>query len=122
MLNIARLPGSVSNIDCESFGFTDVLERCAFTVSPSDFHVLLGGYRFVEAVACPAAGPAGRPCLGARAHTQTSHTYCCGPKVGPDFVVAHTFIASPKAFENGGTVTILTDSARTNAMVDLYIE
>lgn len=122
MLNIATLPASVSDIDCASFGFTDVLERCAFKVSRSDLHTLLGGHRFDEAVACSPAGLIGRPCLDPKERTQTSHTYCCGPKVGPDFVVAHTFIARPKEFEHGGTITVLTDSSRTKAMVDLYIE
>jgi hypothetical protein len=122
MLNIAALPASLSDVDCASFGFTDVLERCAFKVSRADLNTLLGGYRFDEDVACPPAGPIGRPCLDPKARRQTSRTYCCGPKVGPDFVVAHTFIASPKEFEHGGTVTVLTDSSRTRAMVDLYIE
>lgn len=122
MLNIATLPASVSDIDCASFGFTDVLERCAFKVSPSDLKTLLGGYRFDEAVACPPGAPVGSPCLDAKERAQTSDTYCCSPKVGPDFAIAHTFIASPNEFEHGGTVTVLTDRDRTHAMVDLYLE
>jgi hypothetical protein len=43
MLNIAPLPASISDIDCASFGFTDVEMRCAFKIAPADFDALLAG-------------------------------------------------------------------------------
>ena len=122
MLNVEKLPASVSDIDCASFGFTDVLERCAFTIAPADFNALLGGYKYVEAAPCEPGDPVNAPCLDAKERAQSSHTFCCGPKVGPDFLISHTFIVSPKEFEHGGTVTVLADRSHSRAMVDLYVE
>ena len=122
MLNIGRLPVSVSDIDCASFGFTDVLERCAFGIAPADVHTLLSGYRYVEAVACRSDGSAGSPCLNANERSQSSHTFCCGPHVGVNFSISHTFVATPEDAEHGGSITILLDRTRSLAMVDLYVE
>lgn len=122
MLNIGTLPASVSDIDCASFGITDVLERCAFRIAPADLNALLRGYRYVEAVGCRSGGPVGMPCLDEKERAQSSHSYCCGPKVGPEFPIARAFTANPEEFEHGGTIEVLTDGSGSRAMVDLYIE
>ncbi|WP_294202445.1 hypothetical protein [uncultured Sphingomonas sp.] len=122
MLNIATLPASVTDIACTSFGLSDVLERCAFRASSADIGALLRGYRFTAARSCASAKPdAGGPCLEPPGR-QTSHNYCCGPAIGPDFPVAHIFVPQPREFDHGGMVTVLTDKSRTRVMVDLYIE
>lgn len=122
MLNVGTLPASVSDIDCASFGVTDVLERCAFSIAPPDLDALLRGYRYVEAIACRSGGPVGMPCLDEKERAQSSHSYCCGPKVGPEFPIARTFMTNPEEFEHGGTIAVLTDSSGSRVMVDLYIE
>ena len=91
-------------------------------IAPADVHTLLSGYRYVEAVACRSDGPVGVPCLDAKERSQSSHTYCCGPQVGVDFPIAHTFVATPKDAENGGSITVLLNRTRSLAMVDLYVE
>jgi hypothetical protein len=122
MLNIATLPVSVGDIACASFGFSDVLERCTFRAASSDINSLLRGYRFHTARSCSATEPdVGGPCLGT-AGPETSHNYCCGPAIGPDFPISHIYVAEPKEFDNGGMVLVVTDKRRTRVMVDLYIE
>ncbi|MBB4611186.1 hypothetical protein [Sphingomonas yabuuchiae] len=122
MLNIATLPASVTDIACASFGFSDVLERCTFRAASSDISALLRGYRFHTTRSCSSAGPGvGGPCLETTG-PETSHNYCCGPAIGPDFPISHIYVAEPKEFDHGGMVTLLTDKSRTRVMVDLYIE
>lgn len=122
ILNITQVPASVSEIDCASIGFTDVLQRCTFNISPADFNLLLVGYRYLEPSVCLSGSPVGVPCLDPETIPQSSHTFCCGPELGPDFPIAHTFTASPREFEHGGNVTVLTDRSQSLVMVDLYIE
>ena len=122
MLNIAQSPASVSDIDCASFGVTDVLERCAFRIAPADFDALLAGYRYIEPAPCAPGTPVGVTCLADEQRMRSSHTYCCGPKVGGDFPIAHTFVANPKEFAHGGSITVLADGSRSHVMADLYVE
>jgi hypothetical protein len=122
MLNIGKVPASVSAIDCASFGLTDVLERCAFKVAPSDFDSLLTGYRFDNMRACHADSPKSESCIATEAGPRTSHGYCCGPPVGGDFVIASEYGATPLEFEYGGHVAVIADRSRSQVMVDLYIE
>ena len=122
MLKIARLPASVSRIDCASYGFTDVLERCAFKIAPADFDALLRGYRYIEPAPCGSESPVGVPCDDPMTHPRTSHSYGGGPAVGRDFTVAHYYVATPKEFEHGGNVTVFADASRSAVMIDLYIE
>jgi hypothetical protein len=120
LLNLPALPASVSNLDCESFGFTDTLERCAFEVSPADFPKLLAAYPY-EAVPFCRDGPEDRICVG-RKEPETSHNLCCGPPVGTDFAIAETYVTSPPEFQQGGSITVVADASRRHVMVDVYVE
>lgn len=122
MLNIENVPPSLSDIDCASFGFTDVLERCAFKIAPAEFDALLAGYSYVEPASCKTFKSSAEPCLASGPQVQSSHNFCCGPKVGSDFLVAHTFVANPERFEHGGSVVVVADRSRSLVMVDLYVE
>jgi hypothetical protein len=122
MLNIAELPASVAGIDCASYGFSDVLERCSFSIAPADFSVLLGGYKYVEPAPCSSDSPAGVPCDVPETHPRSSHSYGGGPAVGRDFAVAHYYVANPKEFEHGGNMTVLANASKSEVMIDLYIE
>ena len=121
-LNISQIPSSVSDINCVSYGVTDILERCAFKVAPADFNVLLGGYRYVEPAPCRPNTPVGRPCNDPESLPTTSHSYGRGPEVGRNFLIVHDYNATPKDFENGGSIDVFTDRNRSMVMVDLYIE
>ena len=122
MLNITELPASVSDIDCASYGFTDVLERCAFKIAPADFDALLRGYQYIEPAPCSSATPIGVPCHDPKTRPRRSHTYGGGPAVGHDFTVGHDYVATPKEFKHGGDVTVLANASRSTVMIDLYIE
>jgi hypothetical protein len=119
MLNIDSLPRSVRNIDCDSYGFTDVLERCSFDVDSADFPDLLAGYNFQIPRICSTKGEG--DCVD-KPDAGMSHDYCCGPKTGANFAIATTYFAEPKDAPHGGSITVLTDKSRQRAMVDLYIE
>jgi hypothetical protein len=121
MLNIAELPASVSGIDCKSYGFTDVAERCGFNVAPADFAALLRGYQYIEPAPC-SESLGGVICVDPKERPRMSHSDDKGPVVGRDFAVAHHYVATPKEFEHGGSVTVLADVSRSAVMVDLYIE
>ena len=120
LLDLPALPPSVSNLDCESFGFTDTLERCAFEVSPPDFPKLLAAHRY-ELVPLCRDRPEDRICAGLK-QPETSHNICCGPRVGTDFAIAETYVTSPPEFEHGGSITVVADASRRHVMVDVYVE
>ena len=120
MLNLRTLPASVSGLDCASFGFTDVLERCSFQVAPDDFPRLLKSSRYERVPLCQ-DNPSDRSCWSLIG-PETSHNFCCGPGVGPDFRIAAIYSTQPAEFEHGGSITIVTDAAHRQVMVDLYIE
>lgn len=104
-LNLGALPGSVAQVSCVAWGFTDVLTRCAFALEPEELDAALRGWRFT-----------GEPCTG------TSHPREPELAVGPEFALAHCYRASPPEFEYGGYVTVAADEGRRRAVVDLYIE
>jgi hypothetical protein len=122
MLNIAELPASVSGIDCASYAFTDVLERCAFKIAPADFNALLRGYQYIESAPCSSDSGVGVPCDDPKSHPLTSHSFGVGPAVGRDFAAAKYYVATPKEFEHGGNVTVLANATRSEVMIDFYIE
>lgn len=119
MLDIDSLPRSVRNIDCASFGITDVLERCSFNVDPVDFPELLAGHAFQIPRICSTKREGF--CVE-KPYAGMSHDYCCGPETDPNFSVAVEYAAKPKDAPYGGYITVLTDKSRRRAMVDLYIE
>ncbi|MGC6331487.1 hypothetical protein [Rhizorhabdus sp. FW153] len=119
MLNVEKLPQSISVVDCASFGVTDVLERCSFQISADDFPKLLSGYEFQVNQNCD-VGKNGF-CVNT-ADAGTAHDYCCGPKLGDNFDIATTYIATPRDAPHGGSLTILTDTEKRRVMIDLYIE
>jgi hypothetical protein len=122
MLNIPRVPNSVSNIDCESYGFTDVLERCAFRIDPKDFDALLSGYAFVKNEALVAKTLNDAVCEPPEARKCSSYNYRAGPKVGTEFIVSHDHAVAPSEFEHGGEVAVLANWDKSLVLVDLYIE
>lgn len=105
VLNVPALPGTAREITCTSYGFSDVLVRCAFAVEPAEFARLLAGWEFTAS-----------PCDG------SSHHVAGGPAVGPEFPLMRCYQASPPAFEHGGRVLIAADGARRRVVADLYIE
>lgn len=119
MLKIASLPQSVKEIDCASFGVTDVLERCSFELAPADFPKLLAGYKFQVPQVC---GPDQIGLCVDKADAGMSHAYCCGPKTGQNFHIATTYIATPDDAPHGGSLKILSDKSKQKVMVELYIE
>lgn len=105
-LAIRPLPQRVQTLECESYGFTDVLATCAFTIDPVGFPALLRGRTFNEV-----------PCDG-----RDSWTFTGGPRVGPQFPLSACYTAEPPDFEHGGFVRVATDAGRTRVITDLYIE
>jgi hypothetical protein len=120
MLDLETLPASVSDLDCESFGWTDVLERCAFAVSQGDFPKLLKAHQYQSILLCRDR-PAEPVCFKQEG-PETSHGFCCGPRVGRDFRIDAIYLAQPAEFEHGGAITVVADTTRQQVMVDLYIE
>jgi hypothetical protein len=106
VLGTRDLPASVGSVECESWGFTDVLTTCAFTVDPADFPRLLHGGQFRE-----------QPCTG-----RSSWDVAGGPPVGPRFPVDVCYRANPPRFEHGGHARMAADADRSRVIADLYIE
>ncbi|WP_192954796.1 hypothetical protein [Gallaecimonas mangrovi] len=105
ILNITSVPDSLSVVECESWGLTDVLTTCAVDVNPSDFPKLLSGYNYIESRT-----------------DGSSHNVGGGPKVGPEFTVAVEYMVQPKEFTHGGHVMVVADEKRKHAIVDIYVE
>ena len=120
LLDLPGLPASVSNLDCESFGFTDTLERCAFDVSPNDFSKLLAAHPYEPVPLCRDR-PNDRICAGQK-EPETSHNICCGPRVGTDFPIAAIYVTTPPEFEHGGSISVVADATKRHVMVDVYVE
>ena len=108
LVNVLRveLPPSVRHVECVSWGFTDVLTKCAFVVDPQDFPTLLNGWSFAPFQCEP----------------QHSQEAVGGPEVGPLFAAAECFSAHPREFTDGGRVFVVVNAERTRGVVDLYIE
>jgi hypothetical protein len=106
ILNIKEPPASLKVKQCESTGFTDVVITCIAEISPTEFPMLLTGYDF-------------------RANTGpgTCHNnYCSSTATEFPFIEDITYLARPKEFKYGGHVAVVTDSARKNVLIDIYIE
>lgn len=106
LLRLQSVPTSVRNVECESWGITDVLTTCTFEIDPADFPALLKGWQLK------------------RTHDGGgSYSFANGPKVGPEFPVAVAFtVINPPAFPNGGSVILVADGSRSRAQVDYYEE
>lgn len=105
LLRLDESPSSLRNVECESWGFTDVLTTCAFEIDPSEFPELLTGWRFAESAA-----------------SGQSYAYAGGPRVGPAFAVAREFSVTPREFVHGGRISLVTNAQRTRGQVDYYEE
>ena len=106
ILNINFLPNSVENIKCESWGYTDVLTKCTFKISPKEFPYLLEGWSFSK-------------------ENRTnifSHNVGAAPQIGTNFLIHEAYIIYPKSFKHGGYVQLLTNKDRTDVTVYIYIE
>lgn len=99
------LPSSASGIECESWGFTDVLTTCVFDIHPDDFEALLAGWDFRE-----------------RRVSGSSHAMGGGPKLGQNFDVSTLYTVEPAEFSNGGYVRLVTNRERTKISTDIYVE
>ena len=104
ILNINSVPNSVHNIECESWGMTDVLTTCAFKIDPKQFTLLLEGWDFLPN------------------NTANTFSHNGGPKIGVNFLINESYIVHPKNYLHGGHVQIATDANRTNVIIDIYIE
>ena len=105
MLNILKTPNSLKEPECESWGFTDILETCYIEISPKEFPLLLKGYTYQESP-----------------QFSNSHEVVRGQKLGPTFPVSKQYIAEPSEFKHGGFVSIYTNTEMNKAILDLYIE
>lgn len=106
LLRLETSPSSLRNVDCESWGWSDVLTTCAFEIDPVEFPRLLSGWQLVEA---PVKG--------------SNYSFSSGPKVGREFtVVAEYSITDPKDFTHGGRISLVTDKSRTRWQLDYYEE
>ena len=100
-----KLPNSISNIECESWGFTDVLTTCVFEIEPKDFNNLVSGWEFQK-----------KEIIG------DSYDMGGGPKLGKNFKVRTQYFISPKEFKHGGHVNLLTNKQKNKVSIDIYIE
>lgn len=106
LLRLESVPSSVRNVECESWGITDVLTTCYFEIDPAEFPALLKGWAFRQT---PAGGG--------------SHSFAGGPRVGPDFPVTAEFIVqNPPEFPHGGHVILVADGTRARVQVNYYQE
>lgn len=105
ILNV-RLPPGVQDIECRSYGFTDVLATCSFSMNGGAFPNLMEGWEFATA-----------PC-----RSNSSHELTGGPNIGPVFAVHVCYRATPAEFEHGGSVFVAVNEQGTLGIADLYIE
>jgi len=103
ILKLDSLPNSVSSIECQSLGITDVMTTCSFTIESSEFEMLLNGWHFKKESS------------GGTAHNRYA-------KLGTDFLIDEVYIVSPKEFEHGGSVSLVVDKSKKYVMAELYIE
>lgn len=106
-LNLKDLP-PVSATECSDYGFTDVLVKCYFEISATDYPLLFAGRTYSKTWLRPDIKPVN-----------------CGD-VGP--VIADPFpageIRQADFTDNGlpGSFTICANKERTKIFTDLYIE
>ena len=103
ILNIKTLPKSISNIECNSYGFTDILATCYFEIDSSEFSMLRNGRKF-DNVDDSAVG--------------TSFKEAGGPPVGKNFAIKLLYIE----YSPGGHVKLMTDNDQNQVCIDIYIE
>lgn len=106
ILRLEQLPASVTNADCESWSWTDVLTTCTFKLDPRDFPQLLKGWPFRRLTA-----------------TGGSYSFSGGPRLGREFAVNVAFAVddSPE-FPNGGRIALVADAQRARVQLDYYVE
>jgi len=105
ILNIKSVPSSIQNIECDSWGFTDILTACVFKINPTQFPLLLKGWNFTK--------------------TNVNYSYSHdigGPKLGKNFLINESYIVHPKDYIHGGHVRVSTDKNNSNVIIDIYIE
>jgi len=105
ILNLKEVPLTVSNTECESWGFTDVLTTCYIEISPQEFPLLFKGYTYQKLDV-----------------SENSHNVSNRPKLGREFHVSKQFLVYPKEFIHGGAVNIYANAEMSKAILDLYIE
>ncbi len=109
ILNISKIPWSVSWVHCGSIFTTDVLTTCAFSVDPTDFPLLLSGYNIQVTNGTP---------------YRRVHDYPMALELGENFPVAASARVKLPIEEapNGGFIELFTNEARDHVLVHLYIE
>lgn len=105
ILQLKNLPSSISDIECISWGLTDVLTKCAFKVSPKEFDSLLKGWHFSK-----------------KSYVLNISSHYYEPTVGKEFLINKSYIVYPKEYTKGGYVQVFTDANKTNVLIDMYIE
>jgi hypothetical protein len=108
ILKLKELPATVNNIDCEKWGQSGLLITCYFEYDNSKIDELMSGrdFQFIE----NASG--------------SSHddSISGGPARGIEFKVAHGWIVKSSEFGESGWVRFHTDSSKSKAITDIYIE
>lgn len=101
ILNLDALPSSVSNLECDGHGITDLIIECAGDADPRDFRILMSGWPFEPLRPWPPG---------------------CGPSPRGGFLATECYIHWPPEFENGGTIDFKTNAAESRFYAKLYRE
>lgn len=106
LLRLETSPSSLKNVECESWGFTDVLTTCAFEIDPVEFTSLLSVWQLDE-----------------KSVSGNNYSFSGGPKVSSEFMVAVEYSnTDPKDFPHGGRISLVADNSRSKWQVDYYEE
>lgn len=105
LLRLDTVPPSLANVQCKSWGATDVLSTCVFDIEPAEFPGLLAGWRFTEGAA-----------------SGGSYGFSGGPKVGRKFPVTTEYSVTPSEFKNGGRISLVTNKERSRVQLHYYEE
>lgn len=99
-LNLSDLP-SVSSAECTDYGFTDVLVKCYFEISPADFPGLFKGRVWA-----------------------TTRTNGCGqgPEVGKAFTVNATSSVRLTETKHGGSIDVCYNQEMNKVLIHYYEE
>ncbi len=96
-------PPSVTNAQCVSDAFTDIVTKCTFDIQNAEFQGLLEGWAFSEEV------------IDRSRLTQSQ------AELAP-FPVSYVYHANPDQFPHGGHLWLAVNAEKTKVLLDLYIE
>jgi len=109
ILKIPATPVSTAWVQCRSVFTSDVLTTCAFSIDPSEFDLLLAGYK-IEVVK--------------NAHYARVHDFPMALDLGENFPVAYSALLELPASDapHGGSIHLFANEARDHVLIHLYVE